>query len=166
MTTRRPLRSIVPSSAGWTPVSTLINVDLPAPLSPTSPSTSPSRTSRSTPRTASTPPKRLTIPRSTTCGWEWGGGVASPTCMRVASSVTTCLKLGLDLGPVLHEFQRFDRHLRDDVLATRDHHHVQWVLLLDRLVIQVGVHGFGDVASAGLTVAEDRAADQAFPDHV
>src|SRR6056297_1192262 len=125
MTTRRPLRSIVPSSAGWTPVSTLISVDFPAPLSPTSPSTSPSRTSRSTPRTASTPPKRFTIPRRTTCGVVWGGGVASPTCMLVTASVTACLELGLDLGPVLHELQRFDGHLRDDVFAACHHDHVE-----------------------------------------
>ena len=43
-----PSRNISPSSAGPTPEITLISVDLPAPLSPTRPTTSPALTSKST----------------------------------------------------------------------------------------------------------------------
>src|SRR5918911_1295541 len=46
------------------PLTHLISVDLPAPLSPTSAITSPSRTSKSTPRSACTEPKLFETPRS------------------------------------------------------------------------------------------------------
>src|ERR1044072_2646575 len=46
----------------------LINVDLPAPLSPTSAVTSPARTSRSTSRRTWTAPKLLLIPRRDSSG--------------------------------------------------------------------------------------------------
>src|SRR3954449_5325761 len=48
----------------WMPATHLISVDLPAPLSPTSAITSPSRTSKSTPRSACTDPKLLWTSRS------------------------------------------------------------------------------------------------------
>src|SRR3972149_4154957 len=47
-----------------------INVDLPAPFSPSSASTSPGAMARSTPASATTPGKVLTIPRSSTRGWR------------------------------------------------------------------------------------------------
>ncbi len=55
----RPARRISPSSWRWTPEIALISVDLPAPLSPASASTSPSARSSDTPLSAWTPPKRL-----------------------------------------------------------------------------------------------------------
>src|SRR5689334_1358599 len=51
-----------PLSAGLTPAITLISVDLPAPLSPTRPTTSPSYTSKSTSVSALTAPNDLLMP--------------------------------------------------------------------------------------------------------
>src|SRR5215213_2024503 len=50
------------------PDMTLTSVDLPAPLSPTRPTTSPARTSKSTPASACTAPKRLLTPCSASSG--------------------------------------------------------------------------------------------------
>src|SRR5680860_70304 len=49
-----------PSSAGCPPAAKLNNVDLPLPLGPITPTTSPGAATRLTPLTAVTPPKRLT----------------------------------------------------------------------------------------------------------
>src|SRR5215470_8892053 len=68
MCTSCPSNRIRPLSAAWVPATHLIRVDLPAPLSPTSAITSPERTSKSTPRNASTDPKLLKIPRSSSVG--------------------------------------------------------------------------------------------------
>src|SRR5215471_7457696 len=54
MCTGRPSHSTTPESAGPTPAITLTSVDLPAPLSPTSATTSPAPTSRLTSVSAST----------------------------------------------------------------------------------------------------------------
>src|SRR5689334_8633381 len=54
---------ISPPSAWYTPVSTLINVDLPAPFSPTSACTSPGSTRRLTRSSARTPGKRFETSR-------------------------------------------------------------------------------------------------------
>ena len=62
--TSRPWNRMRPSSAGYTPEMTLIRVDLPAPLSPSRPTTSPAFTPRLTSFTAVRPPKRLTILRT------------------------------------------------------------------------------------------------------
>ena len=53
---------------GWMPAMHLINVDLPAPLSPTSAITSPSRTSKSTSVSAWTEPNALVTSRSSSVG--------------------------------------------------------------------------------------------------
>src|SRR5450755_1259318 len=58
-----PSISMIPESGRWTPASTLISVDLPAPFSPTSPSTSPALSSRSTLEMARLLPKDLLMPR-------------------------------------------------------------------------------------------------------
>src|ERR1700694_5731071 len=50
------------------PAMHLINVDLPAPLSPTRAITSPARTSKSTSLSACTEPKLLLIPRTASAG--------------------------------------------------------------------------------------------------
>ena len=64
----QPSKSISPSSKGSIPAMHLINVVLPAPLSPTSAVTSPGPTSRSTSRRTWTAPKLLLIPRGTAAG--------------------------------------------------------------------------------------------------
>src|SRR3712207_288609 len=60
--TGSPSNEISPVSGGKTPVIALINVDLPAPLSPISATTSPERTSKSTSFKACTAPKDLLTP--------------------------------------------------------------------------------------------------------
>src|SRR3954471_22950273 len=57
--TSSPLTTIRPSSGFWKPEMILIRVDLPAPLSPSSPRTSPLRRCRLMSRSAVTGPKRL-----------------------------------------------------------------------------------------------------------
>src|SRR4051794_22734354 len=57
-----PSQVIVPASGAWTPESTLISVDFPAPFWPSRQCTSPTRTSRSTPASARTPGNSLTMP--------------------------------------------------------------------------------------------------------
>src|SRR4051794_4467323 len=66
--TRCPSHSIVPSFAGPTPEITFTSVDLPAPLSPTSATTSPEETSISASVRACTAPKRFEIPLSDRTG--------------------------------------------------------------------------------------------------
>src|SRR5674476_1011697 len=76
MDTVCPSSSISPASWGCTPARILTSVDLPAPLSPTSATTSPATTSRSTSVRALTDPKDLEMPliRNTTWPGVWGGG--------------------------------------------------------------------------------------------
>src|SRR4029078_8655003 len=62
MSTRLPLIHISPASWRWTPERILISVDLPAPLSPTRPTDSPSATSRFTFLSAWTPEYHLCRP--------------------------------------------------------------------------------------------------------
>ena len=57
-----------PSSAAWMPAIVLTSVDLPAPLSPTRPTTSPAWTAKSTRSRAWTGPKRLLTPSSARSG--------------------------------------------------------------------------------------------------
>src|SRR5215207_1731748 len=68
MFTALPSKIISPSSNGWMPATHLINVLLPAPLSPTRAVTSPARTSRSTSRRTWTAPKLLLMPRRDSSG--------------------------------------------------------------------------------------------------
>src|SRR5262245_44439591 len=67
-----PSSSIVPRSAGHTPVSTLISVDLPAPFCPMSAWTSPARRHRLTSSSARTPGKLRPMPRA--CSTHAGSG--------------------------------------------------------------------------------------------
>src|SRR6266540_3860000 len=64
MTTGFPSKKISPLSGALMPATHLTRVDLPAPLSPTSAMTSPSRTSKSTSVSACTDPNDFEIPRS------------------------------------------------------------------------------------------------------
>ena len=58
-----PSMRISPPSGGYTPEMILMRVDFPAPLSPSSASTSPGRTPTETRSTAVRPPKRLVMSR-------------------------------------------------------------------------------------------------------
>src|SRR5438067_1594428 len=67
-TVSTPCQRIVPESAAKMPETHLINVDLPAPLSPTRATTSDGRTSNRTSVSACTAPNRLLMPRSSRNG--------------------------------------------------------------------------------------------------
>ena len=67
-----PSTRISPVSAGWAPDSTRISVDLPAPLPPTRPMTSPAWRSIDTSRTAWTPPNATSMFRISTIGVRSG----------------------------------------------------------------------------------------------
>src|SRR5689334_8773158 len=80
-TTGWPSMLISPSSGGCTPPRIFISVLLPAPFSPISASTSPARSESETPCSATTPGKRLVMPRilsrsgASLCGaslMDWG----------------------------------------------------------------------------------------------
>src|ERR1700745_2627913 len=66
--TGRPSKRISPASGGWTPASTFTSVLLPAPLSPTSATTSPALTVKFAPRRARTRAKLLTMRRAPSRG--------------------------------------------------------------------------------------------------
>src|SRR6185312_3579306 len=63
-----PSISIVPASGWVRPASTRISVDLPAPLAPTRPCTSPGRIDSETPRSACAPPNDLVTATADTNG--------------------------------------------------------------------------------------------------
>ena len=69
----RPKTRISPSSWRYRPSSTFMSVDLPAPFSPSRAWTSPTRRSKSTSSLATTPGKRLTMPRSSTASGHASG---------------------------------------------------------------------------------------------
>src|SRR5215218_3432032 len=66
--TSPPLKRTWPSSGLYTPVMTLIRVDFPAPFSPTTARTSPSRSSKETSSRATTPGNRLVTRRASSTG--------------------------------------------------------------------------------------------------
>ncbi len=76
--TGSPSRWSWPASGWWNPVRILISVDLPAPLSPIRPSTSPRPSRIDTSRRATTGPKRLAMPSARMA--------SSPSVTRTASS--------------------------------------------------------------------------------
>src|SRR4051812_46004323 len=94
--TSSPLTTRRPSSGFWKPEMILISVDLPAPLSPSRPSTSPLPRCRSMLRSAVTGPKRLATPS-----------------MRRTSSGTAPLPHATDVGVDDHGEQ--DRDAQDEV---------------------------------------------------
>ena len=75
--TSRPPTEMVPSSGRCIPYRIFISVDLPAPFSPTSACTVPARTAKCTSLLATTPGKRLVMPRSSTAVAPVPGPVSS-----------------------------------------------------------------------------------------
>src|SRR5919206_457036 len=71
--TGRPSKRISPASGWWTPASVLTSVLLPAPLSPTSATTSAGYTVKLALRSACTRPKRLSMPRASSSGSAMAG---------------------------------------------------------------------------------------------
>src|SRR4051812_20214309 len=97
---------MLPSSGLWKPQMIFISVDLPAPLSPSSPSTSPLRRCRLMSRSATTGPKRLATcsRRRTSSGAPVGATTRPPV---VSGSDTT--------GPLPHPADvGVGRHRDDD----------------------------------------------------
>src|SRR5438132_8273528 len=94
-----------PESCLWNPEMILISVDLPAPLSPSRPSTSPLRRCRLTSRSAVTGPKRLAMcsTRSTSSGAEAGG-----TALGASAVSATC-----DRPPARASHEHVRRHRHD-----------------------------------------------------
>src|SRR5699024_3492950 len=72
---------MVPESAACTPASIFTSVDLPAPLSPTTATTSPAATSRSTWVRAATAPKDLLTPRRVSTVEPATGAVVLIRCL-------------------------------------------------------------------------------------
>src|SRR5204862_8109177 len=99
-------------SPGCVPAIALISVDLPAPLSPTSATTSPASTSKSTPVRASTAPKRLVTPL-TSRRWVFEPVSAEAVVTRIYLLLDSVLGAGglvlagadLRRGPVLVRHQ-------------------------------------------------------------
>src|SRR5436305_8325173 len=95
----------------------LISVDLPAPLSPSSPSTSPLRRCTLTSRSAVTGPKRLAMcsTRSTSSGADAGGTAASEDGARSGSGEGTgSATAGLPPADAAHEDGCGHRHDHGD----------------------------------------------------
>src|SRR5215212_3314652 len=77
---------MLPSSGLWKPQMIFISVDLPAPLSPSSPSTSPLRRCKLMSRSAVTGPKRLAT--CSTRSTSSLAAVGSATCLPMSVSAT------------------------------------------------------------------------------
>src|SRR5579875_1132024 len=94
-----PLSHIDPASGFWKPHRILISVDLPAPLSPSSPSTSPLRRCRLMSRSAVIGPKRLAMcsTRSTSSGALTGATTRSPVTVCSATARPPAHPLDVDV---------------------------------------------------------------------
>src|SRR6058998_2715027 len=113
--------TICPESGGRAPESVRMSVDLPAPLPPTRPTTSPAYRSIETPPTARTPPKETWMLRISTSGTRWvtGDGVG-----------VVCVSMVRSTYAPAHECVEADGHdedqAADDVLRWRgdeEQHH-------------------------------------------
>src|SRR5687767_8048655 len=97
-----PSHSTVPSSGRYTPESTLMSVDLPAPFWPSRQWTSPAATSRPTPSRARTPGNVLTMPSRHSTTPSGSGGVIGDLTGQYGSADHT--------GPRT-EFGEYDRQV-------------------------------------------------------
>ena len=88
----RPVSSMLPASGAYTPVSTLISVDLPAPFWPISACTSPARRRESTPASACTPGKARAMPRASSTI------AASSRSLRVSTCASEVLACAVSIG--------------------------------------------------------------------
>src|SRR3712207_4962384 len=85
-----------PLSGRTTPPSTFMSVLLPAPFSPTKPSTSPARSRSDTPSSATTPGKALPMPSSSSSG-DPPAAAATPGASAAAEQVP---QVGLELADI------------------------------------------------------------------
>src|SRR6478735_11624195 len=106
--TSSPFTTMRPSSAFWKPAMIFISVDLPAPLSPSSPSTSPLRRWRLTSRRAVTAPNRFE-----TCSMRRTSSATG------VSAMTTPLPDAADVDVDAHREQ--DRDTEDEVEVVGAH---------------------------------------------
>ena len=127
-----PRRNICPPSGFWKPQMIFISVDLPAPLSPSSPSTSPLRRCRLMSRSAVTGPKRLA-----TCSTR-------RTSSAAAVGATTCspvMPVSANAGPLSHPADvRVGGH-RDDDRQAQVEAQVVGVDALDDQAVAAGCRG-------------------------
>src|SRR5271154_7141607 len=95
-----PCSSIEPESCFWKPEMILISVDLPAPLSPSRPSTSPFLRCRFTSRSAVTGPKLLAMcsTRRTSSGAEVGPTTACSMTGSTTAAVPPSRTSDVDVG--------------------------------------------------------------------
>src|SRR3954466_1975806 len=112
--TSSPLTTIRPSSGFWKPEMVLISVDLPAPLSPSSPRTSPLRRCRLMSRSAVTGPKRLP-----TCSTRRTSSEARASSGRTtrSSRIAASLSHAADVDVDHHRDE--DGHAEDEVEVVR-----------------------------------------------
>src|SRR6266508_3732656 len=110
--TGRPSTRICPPSGGWAPDRARISVDLPAPLPPTSPTTSPAWRSTVTSHTAWTPPNATLMLRISTSGGDPSFGGVGVVAVSVIDLVL-CLR-----GPAAE--QRVEPHGCDEHGADHD----------------------------------------------
>src|SRR5579875_4190742 len=136
-----PSRRAVPASALTKPNNTRIVVDLPAPLGPRKPCTSPSRTVKSKPSKAMTEPKCLTSPSTSMANREFSSGIGF--------SLLGLSQLGLDQERVVHAAIG---HQPIGVELERGQHHVGAVITqhrskIRRILVQLQVQQ--ETAAAG-----------------
>src|SRR5918993_5118343 len=137
----RPSRNTWPESGIRAPVSALINVDLPAPLSPITASTSPGNRSTSTPSRPITLPKVLISPRAESTVVV--GSASSPAGPRYFSSVVELIS-DLDLSNPLVDRDRDDDEHADGQHAQLVVHARQAQTDVERVHDQCSKHGAED----------------------
>src|SRR5215218_759220 len=126
--TSSPSNRIVPSSGEWIPAIAFTSVDLPAPLSPTRPITSPAWTAKSTRSKAWTGPNRLLTPSSSRSGVPSAISTGDSRFFAVGRVGTGAEFRGADepvfdhrvLDVVLGHCHRFEDRRRDVGLAVVD----------------------------------------------
>src|SRR5690606_35825100 len=92
-----PSQRRTPESAVWAPVSTLMRVDLPAPLPPRRAWTSAGRTSKSAPPRATTPPNLFQMPSADSLGTATWSFIGSGSLPSAADGVVDEVLLGHEL---------------------------------------------------------------------
>src|SRR5471032_903257 len=165
MWTTSPAMRISPRSIGYAPASIFISVDLPAPLWPSTATTSPASSARSTSLTACTPPKALCMPTMSTKGARVMD--EPPHCVLRCElpSERPCVRSCEPLPrptPIQHvERDGHDQHLADDDHALADAHVQQQQPAVEELDDQCAQYGtqYGTAAARQADAADDRRGD-------